>query len=771
MLLLSCDGKILNVLGSDKKDFITMQFALEATTMSSIYGTDTRALENQQNALNVTLGNDNKTNNSTSRSSSGIDETAINEVCVFQFNGTAATSSLIAQTYYNSLNPANLETTLIESSSDQTVYVVANMGDITSNYTIGTTTLSDFQTFTYSFATETSITSGGDLPMVGTYTGATMPGLYSLSLNRIVAKINLTCNINLTNSNDAFEMMTAHICQVPNLSQTIGSTGIYPANTTSDAAKYIDYDIEDYTTSGATLTWYIPENLKGTVPAITSELDKSKENAPAYSTYIEIEGIYTFSGGGAEYVVYRIYPGGNMTTNFDMQRNTYYNITTTIRGINEADRRVLIPENLSINDVGTQVTANCYIVNDPNELYQFNATVMGNGKTTPAATISGTDNGTAFTQVAPAITPTTLSPASAFVIWETGNKGDVIQDGSLKLINNTSLLFRTANNTTNGNALIGVKNASGTLLWSWHIWKTNYAPNVYDASTYDTYTTRTIDPSTYPDYNSIPSRSYKIMKYNLGTTATAANYTSSGVPGELGLYYQWGRKDPFVGATDWTTTSYGSIRITTTNTLGYEWFDGSDADAVAKLASDVASDASGSISYAIKHPTHFIKADATNRDWLHAVNRSEQRDNLWGNPNLSNKIPNSERGSKSIYDPCPPGWMVAGADSYTGFTSTGVNSTTATDFVVSGSYSYGWNFYNDGTTSGTAFYWPAMGYRAYGGGHLGEMGGVGYYWTSSSYGANNLQGDILSFRKNLVQPMNVDGIRSGGTPIRCVQEE
>ena len=39
-----------------------------------------------------------------------------------------------------------------------------------------------------------------------------------------------------------------------------------------------------------------------------------------------------------------------------------------------------------------------------------------------------------------------------------------------------------------------------------------------------------------------------------------------------------------------------------------------------------------------------------------------QRDNLWGNPNTTTKTPNTARGSKSIYDPCPPGWRVAPQD-------------------------------------------------------------------------------------------------------------
>ncbi len=770
VLLLSCSGDDWQkIIGKGKS--VEMHFTLKPVVMKSSAFSRANVSDEQGTALAVSMGGQFFDKTPDTKGSTGVDESVVHEVCVFQFNGTESTSKLIKSEYYDALASMELITALTESSSMQTIYVVANVGDIRSKYTTNTT-LQEFQSSFYEMGTESSVTTGSDLPMIGSYTGTAMPGLYSVSLTRLVAKVTFSCTVNLQNTGDAFAIQSVRLYSTAAVAQLGTPTGVYPGNTSVDEDKYVDYAAESSYTSGSVVTWYVPENLKGTVGSIGTEEDKTKASAPAYSTYIEVEGIYTFSNGRVEYATYRFYPGNNLTTDFNLNRNTSYAISMTIKGLNESDARISFPKNLSLDDYGQAATANCYIVNQAAQTYQFNATVMGNGKATPAATISGTDNGTAFTQEAPAIVPTTLAPASAFVIWETGNKGDVIEDGSLRLINNTYLLFKTANNNINGNALIGVKDANGTLLWSWHIWKTDYAPNVYDANTYDTYRTRTIDTSTYPGYNSIPSRSFKMMKYNLGTTATAANYTTSGVPGELGLYYQWGRKDPFVGATDWTTTtSYGSVRITTTNASGYEWFDGSAADAEAKLPSDVASDASGSISYAIKHPTHFIKSEETINDWIHAVNRSEQRDNLWGNPNLSDKTPNEETGSKSIYDPCPPGWMVTRADGYTEFTVTGINASATNDFLVSGSYDKGWNFYNDGTTSGTTFYWPSVGCRTLSNAVLVGIGTIGYYWTSSSYNSNDRHAMVLNFTEERVQPMNLDGIRSGGAPIRCVQEE
>ncbi|MFA5713568.1 MAG: fimbrillin family protein, partial [Bacteroidales bacterium] len=79
-----------------------------------------------------------------------------------------------------------------------------------------------------------------------------------------------------------------------------------------------------------------------------------------------------------------------------------------------------------------------------------------------------------------------------------------------------------------GNALIAIKKADdnynpvGDYLWSWHIWISDYNGELFDLSN--------------GEYN-------KVMDRNLG-----ARSGIWGHPGSMGLLYQWGRKDPFVGA-------------------------------------------------------------------------------------------------------------------------------------------------------------------------------------------------------------------------------
>lgn len=77
--------------------------------------------------------------------------------------------------------------------------------------------------------------------------------------------------------------------------------------------------------------------------------------------------------------------------------------------------------------------------------------------------------------------------------------------------------FRTG--TQQGNALIGLFDTWGECVWSWHIWVTDYNPE----SSSQKYSSGDI-----------------FMDRNLGAVGT--DYTKVTA---CGLYYQWGRKDPF----------------------------------------------------------------------------------------------------------------------------------------------------------------------------------------------------------------------------------
>lgn len=107
--------------------------------------------------------------------------------------------------------------------------------------------------------------------------------------------------------------------------------------------------------SGTPYTFYIPENLRGMGTA-TSFADKGLDMYGPGSTtgsklggctYILLEGTYKYGDGATSEaidVAYRIYLGGNLRTDYNIQRNYYYKVTLNLSGANSSDVRVQITD-------------------------------------------------------------------------------------------------------------------------------------------------------------------------------------------------------------------------------------------------------------------------------------------------------------------------------------------------------------------------------------------------------------------------------------------
>lgn len=155
-------------------------------------------------------------------------------------------------------------------------------------------------------------------------------------------------------------------------------------------------------------------------------------------------------------------------------------------------------------DLSEDGFANCYMVERAG-LYSFNASVIGNGY-----------NGL-ISDVGFHTTDTSIEPYYVELVWEDRENvidGLSLSDGRVK--------FRATG--TFGNALIAVKDASGIIIWSWHIWVTE-------------------NPSNHV-YNTSEGKRFVVMDRNLGSVSSEV-----GADGGA-LYYQWGRKDPFFYGAD-----------------------------------------------------------------------------------------------------------------------------------------------------------------------------------------------------------------------------
>lgn len=105
-----------------------------------------------------------------------------------------------------------------------------------------------------------------------------------------------------------------------------------------------------------------------------------------------------------------------------------------------------------------------------------------------------------------------------------------------------------------GNAVVAARNGT-TILWSWHIWTT--AAFDRDGIKVQTYETR--PRNGVAGYVDITKRQFKMMDRHLGAASGAATKIEAEAIKTYGLYFQFGRKDPFPAAGVMTRTNDADI--------------------------------------------------------------------------------------------------------------------------------------------------------------------------------------------------------------------
>lgn len=283
------------------------------------------------------------------------------------------------------------------------------------------------------------------------------------------------------------------------------------------------------------------------------------------------------------------------------------------------------------------------------------------------------------------------SIASAETLWETfgtdvaPSAGDLIddvryEDGFIKF--NVSDAFKE------GNAVIAAKDANGAILWSWHIWLTDQ-----------------------PEGQTYFRNAGTMMDRNLGATSA-----TPGDVGALGLLYQPGRKDPFLGS------SSISEAVEAKSTILWP----SSADDYT-------------LEYSTANPTTFISG----------------YNYYMGNWSSSGT-------KKSVYDPCPVGWRVPGTDVW----QKPLNYMTADYTVNRDQPNYGWNL--SGILGKSASIWyPSTGYKS-SDGSLGWVGTYGRCWAADEYCDTICMFYVGSTSCEVLH--NMSGWGSAGVSVRCVQE-
>lgn len=416
------------------------------------------------------------------------------------------------------------------------------------------------------------------------------------------------------------------------------------------------------------------------------------------------------------------------------------------------------PYNLSNTNGGDAIqnTANSYLISAPG--YYRIPLVYGNavkGGTTNESSYKtahtgtdvlsnfkdhlGNDITTPYINVQNASNPAT----QASIVWM--DQKDLV-DG-LSVTNNGDKSFVnfhvSAANIKNGNAVIAVKSADGTIMWSWHLWfdhsdaLSTIACTNHEGDNFKV--TKNILGYTIYKWKSTSYESPRVARMKIeqevGNGAKKSAYiTITQSPYAEKEYstalYQFGRKDAFPG----------------TNTLYESTFVENGGDNI-------------SIVNAIQNPgTFYTDGNTWGTEYRYF--------NLWSMQTTS-QTDASKTLVKTVYDPCPVGFSMPPVKTFSGVTTTGTTNTNNKDINALGDWDQGWHFYAKDSSSPSTVYYPAIGSRTAKEGKLYGVKDRGYYWVgvpSSTSAGNN-----LDIRNTIVIPAN-NLNRAVGCSIRPVAQ-
>lgn len=240
----------------------------------------------------------------------------------------------------------------------------------------------------------------------------------------------------------------------------------------------------------------------------------------------------------------------------------------------KAGKGAVTPVRIDRKEDGSYCPANCYIVKEGG-YYQFDARSVDRVNLWSA---EGT--------------------YSAKWLWSTGTESIVDNVGFSTTSGRVTIMVKP---NSNGNAVVALYK-DGAIVWSWHIWCT------------------TMENPMSPTHH-FRNNSWSFADVNIGAT-------SKQDVDAYGMYYQWGRKDPFPADKSKCVFNEGvEMKGVSANT----------------------NVTSNSLKYTIENPTIFLYENSK-RTWI-SSDEAEGAQSLW-----YSSIAN--RSGKTNYDPCPPGYIV-----------------------------------------------------------------------------------------------------------------
>lgn len=490
---------------------------------------------------------------------------------MFDHNGTLRIKEK-AEVVDSSSVTYNLGRDMLNIFDRFTICFLANIPEtvLTNDFTVGTTTWTDMQnyylTMTYAPFSETGTVGvpaktdlNGDtvpeyaLPMFGskevTAPYSQTQGYYSFQLERLFARVEVMMSLGIQPDNSIFtsapqfSLFSCDILNIPTKAPLLKKDRVatyYAENRGDD--NYTDGEISSYSNKEYIISYsplnnpeynslffYVPEHKLNL--SSTNEDQKLKpdllEGKDLRAICASISGYLVGSDGTSYEVLYKIYLGENAYNSFDLSRNTKYINKVHINGITQSD----IDHRVEIEEIQNMVegldkegkTSNCYIIE-------------GNG-----------------TYMLPAYKGAYELPDINAKMCEEGTNAVLICDNSKIQIEidhrrskQSTIVFTVSGVTSGtgiditpetGHAVIARYDKNGNIDWSWHLWfvGNNEFSLGGDLDLGESWTSNIVKDQSLPDGSSIMDR-------NLGTYSNVwTNYTGI----DLGLYYRYGRKEPY----------------------------------------------------------------------------------------------------------------------------------------------------------------------------------------------------------------------------------
>ena len=596
-----------------------------------------------------------------------------------------------------------------------------------------------------------------------------------LLLKRLAARLTVSWNYTVS----GYELKQVLLQSVPlnyTLVPTADSNGTYPS--ILDQFHTVEIDMS----KGNSYSCWIPANVRGESPAANSDLQRTKANAPKGSSFLNFVAVNTTDP--KKKLDYRVYIGGKTSSDFSLNNNTEYSYAVSFShtGIPTNDKRVtyIDPVPASENNDNPVPTANCFMV-APGGGFCFDPLAyQSDGTEKTNETLKGWCQGGGIVKVK--------------LLWQTKEDGD-IGEPVMGIVNSAEdhtnivdikrtdgtavgqnpvtdkgqcrIYCRVAPGTTGGSGVIAAYDSSDNILWSWHVWVTDYHPDATGNVDVQEPLTKRKLKFTYGNH----SDQRPMMDRDLGAMAGYAGVPPSDVEKfkTHGFQYQWGRKDPY-------PSSYSNKPIKTVNLpakitepiVGIMSLYGSDG--VKFLPFDPSYNGRAGYQMAYRNPLTAYKPSGSQ---------------YWFTDDVTSSISGAWATVKTVHDPCPAGWRVAKAEEYYSlFSDKGYNGTLpsySTNNMNMNNYNTqgadkGFVLRYDETDQSKTTYFRLCGY--YADRVFVQIGYFDFIWccncakNGNTYQARHLQlVSTASDQRRGINGINNEGTLSAMLPLRCIQEK